>query len=453
MSQKRESFGSSFAAVMALAGSAIGLGNIWRFPYMAGENGGAVFVLVYIASTILVSLPVFLAELTIGRRSQVGAQGAMAKLRPGKKIWSILGFFPVFIPLLIASYYSVIGGWSLDMLFKSLSFSKIMPEEATGLFSGFVTRTWAPVITHLLFLGLTCIIVAAGVKSGIEKFSKYTIPLLFVLVVLILIYSVTLPNASAGIKYLLKPDWSMLSPRTFAYAMGQSFYSLSLGMGTIITYGSYVRKKENLVKTSFQTAASDLSFALLAGFAIMPAVFAAGIAPGAGPGLLFQSLPYVFTTMGESMPVLSTAVSFLFFFTVMVAALTSCISLVEVGVAFLCDKHKVKRPIASAIIFLVCGIAGVFCSLSFGPLSDFTIAGKTIFDLFDWFASNILLLFMAFVSVLFAGFFIKKEELRDEITNAGTVHVSPRFFNCMYFLMKWVAPIAVVIIFISNFVL
>lgn len=454
MNQKREKFGSRVAVIFAMAGSAIGLGNIWRFPYMVGEHGGAAFVMVYIICTLLISLPVFVAEVSVGRRSRTSAYGAMSTLSPKGGIWKAMGFLTVFIPLLIASYYSVIGGWSLNYLIKacSLSFLDVSPEEVTGLFGSFISSSWAPLIFHLVFLAACCTVVAGGVKYGIEKFSKLTIPVLFILVVLILVYSVTLPGASAGVRYLLKPDLSRLTPRTFAYALGQSFYSLSLGMGTIITYGSYVSRKENILGSSAGTAISDLIFAILAGFAIMPAVFAAGIEPGAGPGLIFQSIPFIFTKMGAGMPLVSTIIAVLFFLTIVVAAMTSCISLVEVGVAFLSDRYGIRRPVGSLVIFSVCGMAGVLCSLSFGALSSFTVVGMCIFDLFDWFASNILLLIAAFAVVVFVGFVMKKEDVWDEVTNSGAFKVNVKLFNLLYFLIKWVAPAALTLIFITNFI-
>lgn len=443
------------AVIFAMAGSAIGLGNIWRFPYMVGEHGGSAFILIYIISTILISLPVFVAEVTVGRRSHKSAYGAMAALAPKKRFWSFMGFLPVFIPLLIASYYSVIGGWSVSYFMKACSFTFVneSPEAVTNLFGSLISSSWTPVIAHVVFLAACCFVVSSGVKSGIEKFSKYTIPVLFFLVVVILVYSVTLPGASEGVKYLSIPDWSALTPRSFAYAMGQSFYSLSLGMGCIITYGSYVSSKENIVATGVGTAISDLLFAILAGFAIMPAVFAAGIEPGAGPGLIFQSIPFIFSTMGTKMPVISSIIGIIFFLTIIVAAMTSCISLIEVGVAYLYDKYNVKRWVGSLAIFFLCGFFGVLCSLSFGPLSTFTIAGMGLFDLFDWFASNILLLIMAFLVVIFTGFVMKKEDVKAEISNGGTIKSNEKIFNVFYFLMKWVAPVALVLIFITNFII
>jgi len=452
--EKREIFGSRLTVIFAMAGSAIGLGNIWRFPFIVGEHGGAAFVLIYILATLLISLPVFLAEVTVGRRARTSSYGAMSSLSPGKSIWKFAGILSVAIPLIIDSYYSVIGGWSLDFLLKSvtLQFVKSNPQEVTSIFGNFITSTWSPIILHLVFLGACAFIVANGIKAGIEKFSKYTIPVLFVLIVLLIYYSVSLPGASQGVKYLLKPDFSQVNARSFAYAVGQSFYSLSLGMGAIITYGSYVKKEENLMVASAGTAVSDLMFAMLAGLAIMPAVFAAGIEPGAGPGLIFQSVPFVFSTMSASHPAIGAAVSIIFFLTIVVAAMTSCISLLEVGVSFLKDRYGVSRIKGSIILFLICGAAGVLCSLSFGPLKGLTLWGMNIFDIFDWLSSNILLLVMALLTVVFTGFVLKKEDVWDEITNGGTKKFNAAIFNVVYFLIKWVTPVAIVIIFITNFI-
>lgn len=452
----REKFGSRRAVIYAMAGSAIGLGNIWRFPYMVGEHGGAVFVISYIVATLLVSLPVFLAEVTLGRRSRTSAYGAMSRMDPSRrKLWRWAGLLSVFIPLFILCYYSVIGGWSLFYLFKACAFDFVgtSPEAAEALFGGFISSTWTPIGMHLIFLAVCAWVVARGVKSGIERFSKLTIPALFVLIVLMIVYSLSLPGASQGVRYLWKPDAAALNVKTFVYAMGQSFFSLSLGMGAIVTYGSYVKSDENLVVSSAGTAIFDLLFALLAGMAIMPAVFAAGIKPGAGPGLIFQGIPFIFSSLGAQLPILSSIIAILFFLAVVVAAMTSVISLIEVGVAFLSDRFGLDRPLGSLLIFLACGAVGVACSLSFGPLSDVTLVGKTIFDLFDWFASNVLLLLMAFLVVVFVGFVMKKEDVRDEITNGGRKTLNVKYFNVLYFLIKWVAPICVLSIFVTNFIL
>lgn len=454
MEQKREHFGSRFTVIMAMAGAAIGLGNIWRFPYMVGEHGGAAFIIVYILATLIISLPVFISEVIIGRRSATSAYGAMSKLAPGK-VWVAAGYLPVLIPMIITSYYSVVGGWSLDFLVKSFSgaFTSSTPDAVTGLFGDFVSSTWTPVLAHLIFLAACGIVIALGVTSGIEKFSKLTIPALFVLVVVIMVYSLNLPGAKPGVTYLIKPDLSQLTPQTFAYAMGQSFFSLSLGMGAIITYGSYVSKKENVLASSGFTAFFDVLFAILAGFAIMPAVFAADVEPGAGPGLIFQTIPFVFAKMGASMPLVSNIIAVIFFVTIIVAAMTSTMCMYEVGVAYLIEHSNIKRGRASVWVFLLCGITGVFCSLSLGPLQGLKIGSRSLFDFFDWFSSNILLTLAGFLSVFFVGWIMKKKDVEDEFTNGGTLRSSKPWFKVFYFLARYIAPAAVIIIFITNFIL
>lgn len=454
MEGKREGFGSRMAVILAMAGSAIGLGNIWRFPYVAGEHGGAIFVLVYLLVTVLVSLPVFVAEVIIGRRSHSNAKDAFTTLAPGRKFWKAISFLPIFIPLFIASYYSVIGGWSLEFLFKSLglAFVHTSPDASTEIFTTFIAKPWQPVLMHVLFFTACAFVVSRGVKSGIEKFSKLTLPLLFVLIVLIAVYSLSLPGSKEGVLYLFKPDMSQFTPTTFAYALGQSFYSMSLGMGAIITYGSYIKREENIPVSCAGTAVSDLLFAMLAGLAIMPAVFAAGLKPGAGPGLVFQSLPYIFTKMGADVPVLSSIAAILFFFMLTLAAMTSLISLIEVGTAYFVERGT-SRKRAVLIVSTSCCMVGVLCSLSFGPLSGLTVAGKNIFDIFDWMSSNVLLLLMAFLVVLFIGFVMKKSDVREEFTNGGALFGKGRLFNIFYFLVKWVAPAAVLLIFFTNFIL
>ena len=452
MEKQRENFGGRAAVIMAFAGSAIGLGNIWRFPYMVGENGGAAFILIYIAATLLLSLPIFLAESVIGRRSGQNAIGAMKTLAPGSG-WRILGYLSILTPMIIVSYYSVVGGWSLEYLWQAcrLRFTAIPADVSSGLFNTFITSTWGPLACHTVFLLMGTVIVAAGVKSGIEKFCKVSIPILFVLVVLIMLYSLSLPGAGAGVQYLLKPDFSKLTPRACAAALGQSFFSLSLGMGIIITYSSYIRRDENLLASGVGTAVADLLFALLAGFAIMPAVFAGGIQPSAGPGLIFQTLPYIFTQMGIEMPVVSAVVAILFFLTVLVAALTSTVSLLEVGVAWLVEEKHLRRGWACWIIFGGTWLLGALCSLSFGPLSRFQLGGKVLFDLLDLFSSNFLLILGGLLGVLFVGWKMPRSAVRDEFSNGGRLRGNARLFGAFYFILKYLAPLAILVIFVTNF--
>ena len=451
--KERENFGSRMAVIMAMAGSAIGLGNLWRFPYLVGQNGGAAFVVIYIMATLIISLPIFFAESVVGRRSRANCRGAMERLAPGTK-WKWTGILVVFTPLWIVSYYSVVGGWSLEYLIQALrlDFIHTAPEAMTGTFESFISRTWAPLACHLAFLLVTVTIVALGVKSGIEKFSKACLPVLFVLVVVIAVYAISLPGAQRGVTYLLKPDFSKVTLDTCLDALGQSFYSLSLGMGIIITYSSYVSKEENLLVSGVGTAISDLLFALLAGLAIMPAVFAAGIEPGSGPGLIFDTLPYIFSQMGLQMPWISSAAAILFFVTILFAALTSSVSLIEVGVAYLTEEKGMKRGGACALLFLLTGAAGVLCSLSFGPLSGVKVFGLSLFDFADTFASNVLLTVGGLLVVLFVGWKMSRADVYDEFTNGGTKKANVLCFKFFYFLIRYVAPIGVAVLFISNLI-
>lgn len=450
----RESFGSRFAVIMAMAGSAIGLGNIWRFPYMTGRYGGAAFILVYVATSFLLALPIMLSETIIGRRSRSNTFGAMENLAPGTR-WKWLGLLTVLSPMLILSYYSVVGGWSVEYLLKSCmqDFVRADSGEVASMFGSFISSAWPPVIMHTVFLLMVAGIVLAGVKSGIERFTKLTMPVLFVLIVLMLVYSVSLPGAREGIMYLVKPDFSKLTAEAVAAAMGQSFFSLSLGVGTMLTYASYIRKDENIFASGVGTAVSDMAFALLAGFAVMPAVFAGGIEPGAGPGLVFETLPFIFNKIGASMPWLGTAISVIFFITILVAALTSAISMMEVGTAYLVEEKHMSRFGAVSVIFCFVWAAGLLCSLSFGPLSHVRIFGNGIFDFLDKLCSNFLMTFGGLLFTVFVGWKMKTSDVRDEFTNGGTIRSNEFWFKTVYFLIRYVAPAAIVMIFITNLII
>ena len=446
---KREHFGSRFAVIAAMAGSAVGLGNIWRFPYVLGQYGGAAFILVYVVAGVLLALPIFYAESIIGRRSRSDTFGAMNKLAPGTP-WRWAGLITIVSPLLILCYYSVVGGWSVQYLFKSLSFSftDIPAEEVPTLFERFITSAWQPIMTHTAFMASVAFIVLGGVKSGIEKFSKLAMPALFVLILVIVGYSLTLPGSFKGVEYLLKPDFSKLTADGISAAMGQAFFSLSLGVGTILTYSSYVKKEENLMVSGVGTAVSDLVFALIAAFAVMPAVFAAGLEPGGGPGLVFETLPYIFNRMGTGMPVMTTFVSAVFFLAILAAALTSAISMLEVGVAFLTDEWKMNRRRATLLLAFLCWLVGILCSLSFGPLAHFKLLGYTFFDFLDHLCSDWLLPLGGLIFTLFVGWKMSKADVRDEFTNEGTVNT--RIFGVVYFLMRYLAPVGIVVVFLTN---
>lgn len=444
---KRDSFSSRFGALVAMAGSAVGLGNLWRFPYLVGENGGAAFIIVYILLSFIICLPIFVSEFVIGRRSQKNAYAAFRDLSGGSA-WRWIGLFTVIVPLIVLSYYSVIGGWSVEYFLKSITLSftgSSSQGDMSSMFAEYVSSTWAPLLCHTLFLLATTLIVVVGIKDGIEKFSKVMMPLLFVIVVLIAMYSLTLPGAGNGVDYLFRPDFSKITGQSIAAALGQSFFSLSLGFGTILTYASYVDKKENIMFQSTATAAFDLMFALVAGTAIMPAVFAFGLDPQSGPGLVFETLPFVFGQMPAG-----GVIAILFFIALLVAALTSSISMLEVAVAYLVEEKGMSRIAACVLLFVICWIVGALCSLSFGPLSGIQIGGGNIFDFFDNLSSNILMTLGSLFTVLFVGWRLKKTDIYDEFTNGGTLSKNVKIFGVLWFLIRYVCPVAIISIFIYG---
>ncbi len=444
---KRDSFGSRFGAIVAMAGSAVGLGNLWRFPYLVGENGGAAFIIVYVILSFLICLPIFISEFIIGRRSQKNAFAAFRDLSGGS-LWKSVGLFSVLIPLVVVSYYSVIGGWSVDYILKAVTFSFSGEGGQTAMstmFSDLVSNPWLPLACHTVFLLATVVVVAFGIKGGIEQFSKIMMPVLFVIVISIAIYVVTLPGAGAGLDYLFRPDFSKITPRACASALGQAFFSLSIGMGCIITYGSYVSKSDNIMSQSALTAVFDLAFALCAGVAIMPAVFAFGLNPQSGPGLVFETLPFVFSQM----PV-GGIVAILFFVALFVAAITSSISMVEVCVAYLIEEKGMSRKVSCILVFAVAWVLGAICSLSFGPLSNIRIFDRSIFDFFDNLSSNILMTLGSLLTVLFVGWRLKKTDIYDEFTNGGTLSGNVRIFGVLWFIIRYICPIAVLAIFLTG---
>ncbi|MDD2420387.1 MAG: sodium-dependent transporter [Bacteroidia bacterium] len=443
---QRDGFGSRFGVLVAVAGSAVGLGNLWRFPYMVGNNGGAAFIILYLAFVIVLCLPIMFSEFIIGRRTQSNAFGAIKKLAP-RSGWLTIGVISVVASVAIMSFYSVVGGWTLDYIIRSFSPSFLTSDSGSlaGQFSGYTSSSVMPVVTHLLFLAISALIVVAGVKNGIERYSKILMPVLFFLVLLLAIRSLTLDGAGAGVEFLFKPDFSKITGTTVLAALGQAFFSLSLGMGCIITYGSYVNKKENLFKISFMSAFADTGFAILAGLAVVPAVFAFGISPSEGPSLVFITLPQVFAQLP-----FGQIISIAFFFILLIAALTSAISLLEVIVAFCTEELKWSRKGAVIATFLLIGFFGSLSSLSQGILADVKVFGKTFFDFFDYTSSNIMLPVGGLLVVLFVGWKMKVSDVYDELTSGATISLKDWIFNSIFFIIKYVAPIAILIVLINS---
>ncbi len=446
MTNQRDGFASRFGVLVAVAGSAVGLGNLWRFPYMVGNNGGAAFILLYLFFVFLICLPIMFSEFVIGRKTQLNAFGAMKKLAP-RSGWLSIGFISIIASLSILSFYSVVGGWTIDYILRSFSsgFLTSDSEKLASTFGNFISSPSRPAIMMLIFLGLSALIVSAGIKNGIEKYSKILMPALFFLVVILAVRSLTLPGASEGINFLFNPDFSKLKPDSVLAALGQAFFSLSLGMGCIITYGSYVRKQEKLINISVTSALADTLFAILAGLAIMPAVFAFGISPGEGPGLVFITLPQIFAQLP-----FGSVISLVFFVILLVAAITSEISLLEVVVAYLTEELKLSRRKAVLLTFITVAFFGLLCSLSEGSLSELKFFGKNIFALFDYLSSNILLPAGGLLIVLFTGWKMKKGDYLDELSNNGTIAVNKFLFNSITFSLKFLAPVAITVILLNG---
>ena len=443
MSAKRELFTSKFGVLAAAAGSAIGLGNIWKFPYITGVYGGAAFLFVYLACIAIIGLPVMLSELIIGRKSRKNAFGAFVKLAPNSP-WKFIGVFGVGAAFLILSFYGVVAGWSLRYIF--FSFSDVFHSssgEINAYFEAFKVDPVKPIIFQLIFMFLAGYIVITGIKKGIEKYSVILMPILFVIIIILDIRALTLHGAKDGLIFLFKPVFSKLSYAGILSALGHAFFSLSLGMGTLITYGSYIQKDNNLVKTSIQVTVADTFIALLAGIAIFPAVFAFNIAPDAGPGLIFRTLPNVFQLMPGGI-IFST----LFFILLTIAALTSAISILEVVVAYFSEELKMKRNTATFFATILTSLLGIICSLSLGIFSDYTFFGKNIFDLLDHIASNILLPIGGMFIALFIGWVLGKYKVFREISHGGKL--KGKVLAVFIFLVKFVSPIAIAIVFANG---
>ena len=445
---KRDSFASGLGVLAAMAGSAVGLGNLWRFPYLVGTNGGAAFIIIYLAFVFLLALPIMYSEFIIGRRSQANVFSAYKVLAPGTK-WCTVGLIYVLASLFIISFYCLVGGWTINYFWKAISFQFNVADTSVlgGMFNSTVTSSVEPLVFMLIFLGITALIVMAGIKDGIERYTKIMMPMLFIIVVMVAIRSMTLPGAGAGLEFLFKPDFSKVTGNTLLNALGQAFFSLSIGCGTIMTYGSYVNKKENIAGLSAETAITDTTFAIIAGLAIMPAVFAFGISPAEGPGLVFVTLPYIFAQLP-----FGAFLAILFFFMLFIAAITSSISQLEVIVSYLKEEFNMSRKLAIFLSLAVIVIFGVLCSLSQGTLADVKIFGLNFFDFFDQTSANIFLPLGGFFAVIFVGWKMKKPDVVDEFTSGGTRKLNKFFVNFSYYSIKYLAPIVVAVVLISGLI-
>ena len=441
MAEKRSSFSGKLGFVLATAGSAVGLGNIWRFPYLAAKYGGGIFLLVYLILAITFGFALMCAEISIGRKTGVSAIGAYKKL---DKRFSFIGMLAALVPMIILPYYSVIGGWIIKYL--GVFVSGNMANAATdGYFEGFIAQPTEPIGWFMLFMGLTALIVLFGVEKGIEKVSKIMMPVLVVLTIFIAVYSMCMPGAFEGVLYYVTPDFSKFSATTVLAAMGQLFYSMSLAMGIMITYGSYMKKDVNIEGSVKQIELFDTGIAFFAGLMIVPAVFAFSggdeTALGKGPGLMFITLPKVFESMAGG-----SIIGAVFFILVLFAALTSSISLMETVVSIFMDKFGWNRKLTCILVFLFCVALGLPSSLGFGVLSDVTIMSFSFLDFFDFISNSVLMPIVAFLTCIFVGYVIKPKTLTDEIESSGQFKRKKLFVV----IIKYIAPVCIILILVSS---
>jgi neurotransmitter:Na+ symporter, NSS family len=441
---QQEQWTSKIGFILAAAGSAIGLGAIWKFPYMAGTNGGGLFLLLFIILTLFVGAPILIAEFIIGRRAQKDAVRAYRLLAP-KSPWYLLGYMGVLTSLILLSFYSVVGGWILSYLVRSFtgSLTNLSQQEYGQLFEKIISHPLEVIVAQLAFMILTIWVVQGGVQKGIERASRYMMPALFILFVVLLIRSLTLDGAWEGVKFLLKPNFSTMSSETILLALGQAFFALSVGISVMVTYSSYLSKDENMAKSAFSVVGLNILISILAGLVIFPAVFALGFEPGAGPGLVFVVLPAVFNEMAFGELFLSIFLVLLLF-----ATLTSAFSILEIVVASITRDKTEKRTIVSWSTGLFIFIVGVPSALSFGMLSDVKLFGKTIFDLSDYIVSNLALPLGALFISLFVGYTLPRNVVKEELEQ-GSKGIGI-LFDIWYLLIRFIVPIAIITVFLNK---
>ncbi|MDD7101036.1 MAG: sodium-dependent transporter [Bacteroidaceae bacterium] len=453
MTQNRTNFGSRFGIIMAAAGSAVGLGNIWRFPVETGNNGGAAFLLVYILSVAVLGIPLMVAEFFVGRYAHSNTATAYRKLSKSA-FWGNLGFISVIGATLILSYYIVVAGWVLKYMIYSANgtlsaiFNASDASNYTALFNGFASDVWSPIICMVFFILMSHCSIILGVQKGIEKFSKIFMPMLFVILIVLVAFSLFTPGAKDGLYFLFHPDFSKLNSQSILSAVGQSFYSLSLCMGCLCTYASYFSKKVNIVNTAVSISLIDSIVAIMAGIIIFPAVFSSNIDPQTGPSLVFIALPSAFHQAFGNWPIISYIVSTLFYVLLVLATLTSAISLHEVPTAYISEAWNVKRTHAATIVTVICCLLGILCSLSMGILSDVTLFDKNIFELFDYTTTTLMLPLCGILITVFIGWKVNKYLIVSELTN--NTYKNTAVVNIIVWILKYVAPLLLIVTFLNG---
>lgn len=442
MKQKRIGFATRMGAIAATVGSAVGLGNIWRFPYQAGENGGGAYILVYLICVLLLGIPIMMSEFVIGRSTHKSMKGAVEELTPGSP-FKLFAYIGVLGGLLICGYYCVVCGWVIEYLWSSASGNLLghTPEEYSNIFSTFVSSPWRCVMWTLLFLILNFLVLNRGVEKGIERIASFMMPLLFLLLIVFCVNSLLLPDSDEGMEFLFDVDFDDLGWKGVVDAMGQAFMSLSLGVTCLITYSSYFKDDSNLMKDAVTISGLDTLVAILAGIVIFPAVFSFGLEPNAGPKLIFEILPTIF----QQMPGGSIWAT-LFFLLLFFASITSTISLSEIPITFLIDEYKISRGKAIAITAVLMTIIAVLSALSFSTLSDVKLLGRNLFDSLDFVGPNFFMLLGGLVTAIYVGWVLKKDVIHEQLTNGG-MHRSRFVQPYIIFSLRYIAPVAIVIIF------
>jgi len=447
--ENRGNFGSKLGVILATAGSAVGLGNVWRFPYMAGQNGGAAFILIYFVCIILLGLPGMMSEFIIGRHSAANAARSYTNLAGGKS-WAFMGYMGVFTSMIILGFYAVVAGWCLQYLYASIMGG--VHGDANYVKDYFVTFSSNPIkptLWSVAFILMTHFVVVRGVRNGIEKASKVLMPLLFVLLIIIVVASCSLPGAMKGVDFLLKPDFSKVDQNVLLEALGQAFFSLSLGTACLCTYASYFSRQTNLLKSASQIVVIDTIIAILAGLMIFPAAFSVGVNPDSGPSLIFITLPNVFQQAFGGMPVVGYLISVLFYALLVLAALTSTISMHEIGTAFFYEERKISRKSGAWIETIACCVIAVFCSLSQGAVPGLGFFGKDFLTNCDNLTAQLLMPLGSFLTCLFLGWYVPKKITRDEFTNWGTLKGT--LYPVFLFMIRFVSPICIFLIFLHQF--
>ncbi|MBR1594273.1 MAG: sodium-dependent transporter [Alloprevotella sp.] len=452
--EKRSDFASKLGMVLATAGSAVGLGNIWRFPVEAGNNGGAAFIIIYLMCVVLLGIPLMVAEFAVGRAAHTNTARAY-KLLSKSAFWQQTGRLGVLTGWVIMGYYVVVSGWTLAYFFKALL---TPPTKAASIaqepnywadyFQWLSADAVVPVLCLIAFTLMSHFIITRGVEKGIERFSKIMMPMLFILLIVLCVCSFFTKGAAEGLTFLFKPDFSKVTFGTILAALGQAFFSLSIGMGCLCTYASYFTRETNLLGTAFKVAGIDTLVAIMAGIIIFPAVFSAGIHPDAGASLVFIALPGVFQEAFGGLPWLAYAVSVMFYFLLILATLTSLVSLHEVPTAFLAEDFHMSRRRATSVVTVTVILVGTLCSLSMGPLSGYTLFDKNIFDCFDWVSSQVLLVVGGGMITFFVGWKLDAFTLRNELTSDGLYSYRSRIWIVP--LLRWFAPFVIMAIFLSG---